>query len=95
MSLSASDVHRIAALAQLELSESQHARTLEQLNQVFELIEQLKSVDTSGVVPMTHATDLVLRLRDDAVTEPDRRDDYQAVAPQVERGLYLVPKVIE
>jgi aspartyl-tRNA(Asn)/glutamyl-tRNA(Gln) amidotransferase subunit C len=95
MSLSAEDVQRIANLARLELDPAEQNKTLLQLNQVFELIERLKSVDTSDVVPMTHATDLVLRLRDDVVTEPDRREVFQAVAPQVERGLYLVPKVIE
>ena len=84
-----------ATLARLQLSGDTAKHTLTQLNQVFELIEQLKAVDTQGVAPMTHATDLVLRLRDDVVTETDRRDDYQAMAPQVERGLYLVPKVIE
>lgn len=68
---------------------------LERLNQVFALIEELQSVDTRGVEPMTHARDLALRLRPDEVTEPDRRDDYQQVAPAVDRGLYLVPKVIE
>jgi aspartyl-tRNA(Asn)/glutamyl-tRNA(Gln) amidotransferase subunit C len=62
---------------------------------VFALIEQLQSVDTAGVEPMTHAQDLALRLRPDEVTEPNRRDDYQQVAPSVEHGLYLVPRVIE
>lgn len=95
MSLSAEDVQRIANLARLELDPAEQSKTLLQLNQVFDLIERLKSVDTSDVVPMTHATELVLRLRDDVVTEPDRREAFQAVAPQVERGLYLVPKVIE
>ncbi len=95
MSLSAEDVQRIAKLAHLQLNAEEAGSTLEQLNQVFELIEALKAVDTSGVVPMTHATDLVLRLRDDVVSETDRREDYQAIAPLVERGLYLVPKVIE
>ena len=95
MSLSADDVARIAKLAHLQLNPGEAQATLQQLNQVFDLIEELKAVDTSGVVPMTHATDLVLRLRDDLVSEVDRRDDYQAIAPSVERGLYLVPKVIE
>jgi aspartyl-tRNA(Asn)/glutamyl-tRNA(Gln) amidotransferase subunit C len=95
MSLSAADVQRIANLARIELGPDEAAHTLKQLNQVFDIIEQLKAVDTSGVVPMTHATELSLRLRDDRVTEPDRREDYQAVAPQVEQGLYLVPRVIE
>jgi aspartyl-tRNA(Asn)/glutamyl-tRNA(Gln) amidotransferase subunit C len=68
---------------------------LERLNEVLALIETLQSVDTRGVEPMTHAGDVALRLRADEVTEPDRRDEYQSVAPAVERGLYLVPKVIE
>ena len=62
---------------------------------MFALIEQLQSVDTDGVEPMTHAQDLALRLRPDEVTEPNRRDDYQQGAPSVEHGLYLVPRVIE
>ncbi len=95
MTLSAQDVRRIAELARLELSPSEAEHTLAQLNGVFDIIEQLKAVDTSGVIPMTHARDVALRLRDDAVTEPDRRDAYQSVAPAVDRGLYLVPKVIE
>jgi aspartyl-tRNA(Asn)/glutamyl-tRNA(Gln) amidotransferase subunit C len=68
---------------------------LDRLNQVFALIETLQSVDTQGVEPMTHARDLALRLRPDEVTEPDRREQYQSVAPAVERGLYLVPRVLE
>jgi aspartyl-tRNA(Asn)/glutamyl-tRNA(Gln) amidotransferase subunit C len=68
---------------------------LDSLNQVFGLIESLQAVDTAGVEPMTHALELALRLRPDTVTESDRRDDYQQGAPAVERGLYLVPKVIE
>ena len=95
MSLTSSDVQRIATLARIELDADEAARTLEQLNAVFGLIERLQAVDTAGVEPMTHARDLVLRLRDDEVTESDRRADFQAVAPAVERGLYLVPKVIE
>jgi aspartyl-tRNA(Asn)/glutamyl-tRNA(Gln) amidotransferase subunit C len=95
MSLTAADVSRIAQLARLELSQDEAAHTLEQLNGVFGLIEQLVAVDTRGVEPMTHAQDMVLRLRADEVVEPDRRDDYQRVAPSVEQGLYLVPKVIE
>jgi aspartyl-tRNA(Asn)/glutamyl-tRNA(Gln) amidotransferase subunit C len=95
MSLSADDVRRIAQLARLELSEAEAAHTLAQLNEVFGLIEQLQACDTEGVEPMTHAQDLALRLRADEAVEPDRRDDYQRVAPAVEQGLYLVPRVIE
>ncbi len=86
---------RIADLARLELSPEEADRTLDQLNRVLELIEALQAVDTTGVEPMTHAGDLVLRLRPDEVTEPDRRDAYQSVAPAVDHGLYLVPRVIE
>jgi aspartyl-tRNA(Asn)/glutamyl-tRNA(Gln) amidotransferase subunit C len=68
---------------------------LGQLNRVLGLIEALQAVDTTGIEPMTHAGDLSLRLRPDEVTEPDRRTDYQQVAPAVDHGLYLVPRVIE
>ncbi|MFP5406554.1 MAG: Asp-tRNA(Asn)/Glu-tRNA(Gln) amidotransferase subunit GatC [Gammaproteobacteria bacterium] len=95
MSLTASDVQRLATLVRIDLEAAEAARTLEQLNAVFGLIERLQSVDTTGVEPMTHARDLVLRLREDVVTEPDRRTAYQESAPAVEDGLYLVPQVIE
>ena len=67
----------------------------ERLNRVLGLIDQLQEVDTAGIEPMSHALEVVQRLRPDEVTEPDRRDDYQKGAPAVEQGLYLVPKVIE
>jgi len=92
-------VTRIADLARIELDASETALAAAQLDRVFALIETLKAVDTEGVAPLT--TPLAvreavpLRLRDDEVTEPDRRADYQAPAPSVEDGLYLVPKVIE
>ena len=69
--------------------------TLDQLNNIFALIEQMQAVDTGGVAPMAHAQDLAQRLRPDAVTEHDQRDTFQQLAPEVEAGLYLVPKVIE
>jgi len=95
MSLTLDDVKRIAMLARIGLADDEAERTLGQLNAVFGLIERLQAVDTRGVEPMTHPVDMGLRLRDDAVDEPQRRDDYQATAPSVERGLYLVPRVIE
>jgi aspartyl-tRNA(Asn)/glutamyl-tRNA(Gln) amidotransferase subunit C len=100
MSLALSDVKRLAILAQLDLTEDQAAQTLIKLNGIFALVEQMKAVDTSGVEPLSqpiaaYRHDLALRLREDAVTEPDRRDDYQKVAPATQDGLYLVPKVIE
>ncbi|MCP5266946.1 MAG: Asp-tRNA(Asn)/Glu-tRNA(Gln) amidotransferase subunit GatC [Burkholderiaceae bacterium] len=95
MSLSPTDVQRIARLARLSIDEQQAGHTLERLNEVFGLIERLQAVDTAGVEPLAHVQDLGLRLRDDRVTETDQRDRMQAAAPAVERGLYLVPKVIE
>lgn len=86
---------RIGELARLHLPPDEAERLLGQLNGVLGLIDALQAVDTTGVEPMTHAGDLVLRLRVDEVTEPDRRDDYQRGAPAVDHGLYLVPRVIE
>ncbi|WP_211471303.1 Asp-tRNA(Asn)/Glu-tRNA(Gln) amidotransferase subunit GatC [Collimonas humicola] len=100
MSLALSDVKRIANLARLELTEDQAASTLDKLNGIFSLVEQMRAVDTTGIEPLSHPIaairqDLSLRLREDQVTEPNRRAEYQAVAPATEDGLYLVPKVIE
>jgi aspartyl-tRNA(Asn)/glutamyl-tRNA(Gln) amidotransferase subunit C len=93
--LSTDEVRRIADLARIEVPEAGIAALQQQLNGIFGLIEQIAAVDTRGVEPMAHAMDVVQRLREDRVTESDRHLDFQAAAPQVEDGLYLVPKVIE
>lgn len=95
MSLSDADVRRIAHLARLAVSDADVAAARDQLNGIFAMIETLRAVDTRDVAPMAHAVEMSQRLREDAVTEPDLRDKYQQVAPAVENGLYLVPKVIE
>lgn len=95
MSLSLDDVSRIARLARIEISPVETAQTRDQLNGILTFVEQLQAVNTDGIEPMAHAVDVVQRLRPDAVTEADRRDAFQAVAPETEAGLYLVPKVIE
>jgi len=95
MSLTLGQVQRIAHLARIETSESEAGTTLAHLNGIFALIEQMQAVETRGVEPMAHAQDVFQRLREDLVTEGNRRDAYQAVAPETEAGLYLVPKVIE
>ncbi|HZW13732.1 MAG TPA: Asp-tRNA(Asn)/Glu-tRNA(Gln) amidotransferase subunit GatC [Noviherbaspirillum sp.] len=100
MSLDLSDVKRLARLAQLDLNDDQAVNTLDKLNGIFALVEQMRAVDTTGVEPLNHPiaafqNDVALRLREDQVTEPNRRDDYQQVAPATQDGLYLVPKVIE
>ncbi|MFZ2972088.1 MAG: Asp-tRNA(Asn)/Glu-tRNA(Gln) amidotransferase subunit GatC [Ferribacterium limneticum] len=95
MSLTLEQVKRIAHLARIEISDGEALTTQGHLNGIFQLIEEMQAVDTRGVEPMAHAQDVSQRLREDAVTEGDRRAAYQAIAPDVEAGLYLVPKVIE
>ena len=95
MSLTVDDVNRIARLARIEIQADEAEQVLTQLTGIFRLIADMQAVDTEGVEPMSHAQDLMLRLRDDVVTESDQRALFQAVAPKVEGGLYLVPKVIE
>lgn len=95
MSLSLDDVSRIARLARIEISPAEAAQTRGQLNNILDFVAQLQAVDTEGIAPMAHAVDVVQRLRADSVTETDRRDAFQAIAPETEAGLYLVPKVIE
>ena len=95
MSLSLDDVSRIARLARIEVSPVEAEQTRNQLNNILDFVAQLQAVNTEGIEPMAHAVDVVQRLRPDAVTETDHRDDFQAIAPETEAGLYLVPKVIE
>lgn len=100
MSLNISDVKLLAILAQLDLTPTQAEQTLGKLNGIFALVEQMRAVDTTGVTPLNHPIAalrpaLSLRLREDVVTEPNRREAYQTNAPATQDGLYLVPKVIE
>jgi len=95
MSLTPDDVKCIARLARIETSDAEAQATQAQLNTIFDLIATMQAVDTRGVSPMAHAQEVYQRLRDDVVTETDRHAVFQAVAPAVENGLYLVPKVIE
>ena len=99
MSLTPDKLQRIALLSRIAVSPEEARGVADRLNQVLGLIDQLQAVDTQGIEPMAHALDAQLavqqRLRADAVTEPDLREEIQAQAPAVEQGLYLVPKVIE
>ncbi len=95
MSLALSDVQRIARLARIRVTNSEAAALRDQLNGIFRLIEEMQAADTAGVAPMAHAGELAQRLRADLATEPNQREKFQAVAPAVEAGLYLVPRVIE
>jgi aspartyl-tRNA(Asn)/glutamyl-tRNA(Gln) amidotransferase subunit C len=95
MALTLDDVNRIAHLARIDVEPAEAARVLTELTGIFRLIEEMQAVDTSDVEPMSHAQDLKLRLREDAVTETDNWHLFEPLAPQAEANLYLVPKVIE
>lgn len=95
MALERSDVEKIAHLARLGLTEAEIPQTTATLNNILGLIDAMQAVDTNGIEPLAHPLEATQRLRADAVTEQNQRDAYQAVAPAVESGLFLVPKVIE
>lgn len=96
MSLTRADIEGIAHLARLSLREDEIPSYVDSLSRILEFVRQLDRAETAGVEPMAHPlAGLAQRLRDDTVTETDRHERYQANAPQVEAGLYLVPKVIE
>ena len=95
MSLTPDDVRRLARLARIAIEPEESGAVLDRLNSVLGLIDQMRKVDTKGVEPMAHALDVVQRLRPDEVREANQREAYQSVAPAVDDGLYLVPKVIE
>lgn len=95
MALERTEVEKIAHLARLGLSETDLPRTTETLNNILGLIDRMQAVDTTGIEPLAHPLETTQRLRADVVTERNQRDAYQAIAPAVEEGLYLVPRVIE
>ena len=99
MALTPQDIARVAHLARLELRPEETERTLSQLNDFFQLVEQMNGVNTDGVEPLAHPAavlgEVALRLREDIASEPNQREASQVSAPAVENGLFLVPKVIE
>jgi aspartyl-tRNA(Asn)/glutamyl-tRNA(Gln) amidotransferase subunit C len=95
MSLKLADVHRIAHLARIEITDAQAQETAKQLNDILALIERIARVDTAGIVPMSHPLDGVQRLRPDAVTEIPDRESTMSNAPAQRDGLFLVPRVLE
>src|SRR5690606_32930165 len=99
MSLSDDQIRRLARLARIAIGPEESTELARRLSRVLALIDEMRAVDTAGIEPMAHALDLHFpggqRLRRDEVSESDRREHYQAVAPAVEEGLYLVPRVIE
>ena len=95
MPLQPSDVEKIAHLARLAVSEQDIPAYARTLSNIIELVGQMNAVDTAHVTPMAHPLDMAARLRPDAVTETNQRERFQAIAPEVDAGVYLVPKVIE
>ncbi|WP_415882026.1 Asp-tRNA(Asn)/Glu-tRNA(Gln) amidotransferase subunit GatC [Neptuniibacter sp. QD29_5] len=95
MSLDRSDVDKIAHLARLQIEEQDTPEYAQNLTNILDLVDQMQAVDTTDVSPMAHPLDAVQRLRSDDVTEENNREQLQSVAPAVENGLFLVPKVIE
>jgi aspartyl-tRNA(Asn)/glutamyl-tRNA(Gln) amidotransferase subunit C len=99
MALTPDDLRRIAHLARLDLAEADADRLRGQLNGFFGIVEAMRAVDTTGIEPLAHPVaafeDVTLRLREDRVSETDQREANQRSAPAVERGLFLVPRVIE
>ena len=95
MALTLDDVKRIAQLARIEVAPAEAGEVLDRMTGIFGLIEEMQAVDTTGVEPMSHAQDVMLRLRDDTVSDSDQHALFQSIAPQVEADLYLVPTVIE
>lgn len=95
MSLTPDEVKKIAHLARLNLSDNDISLYTPQLSSILDFIDQLNKADTTNIEPLAHPLNLSQRLREDAITEKDLREKFQSIAPQVEAGLYLVPKVIE
>lgn len=95
MALTESDVEKIARLARLSISAAERGEVAGRLDSILGMVDRLQAAATAGVAPMAHPLDAVQPLRADRVTESNRRDDYQRIAPATENGLYLVPRVIE
>lgn len=95
MTIGKPEVEKIAQLAKLSVDESEVGRYAEELSNILNFVEQLSEIDTGGVIPMAHPLEMTQRLRPDKITESNQRGEFQNCAPQTEKGLYLVPKVIE
>jgi len=95
MAVEQDEIEKIAALARIRIGDDQIGQVTRRISEILHMVDQLQAVDTSEVEPLANPLDATQRLRPDEVTEGDRRDAFQAIAPAVENGLYLVPKVIE
>jgi aspartyl-tRNA(Asn)/glutamyl-tRNA(Gln) amidotransferase subunit C len=95
MAIDQDEIEKIAELARIRISHDQLGEVTNRITDILAMVDQLQAADTEGVEPMANPLDATQTLRRDAVTESNRRDDFQAIAPAVEDGLYLVPKVID
>jgi aspartyl-tRNA(Asn)/glutamyl-tRNA(Gln) amidotransferase subunit C len=95
MTIDRKEIEKIAELARISIADEQIGGVTERIAEILQMVDQLQAVDTSSVEPMANPLDAVQRLRKDAVTEENHRESFQAIAPAVENGLYLVPKVID
>jgi len=95
MAFDKSEVEKVAQLARLHMSDAEADEVASRITDILALIDQMQSIDTNGIEPLAHPLDVTQPLREDKVTEVDRRDELQTLAPETEDGLYLVPKVIE
>jgi aspartyl-tRNA(Asn)/glutamyl-tRNA(Gln) amidotransferase subunit C len=95
MAIEQDEIERIAELARIRIADDQIGEVTQRITEILGMVDQLQAADTAGIEPMANPLDAIQRLRADEVTETNRRDAFQAIAPAVENGLYLVPKVIE
>jgi aspartyl-tRNA(Asn)/glutamyl-tRNA(Gln) amidotransferase subunit C len=95
MPVEKSDIEKIARLARIHIDQQTIPDVAQRINNILSMVDKMQAVDTSNVEPMANPLDACQRLRADKVTETNQRDDFQAIAPQTEAGLYLVPRVIE
>ena len=95
MAIEQDEIEKIAELARIRIAEDQIGELTQRITEILAMVDQLQAVDTHGVAPMANPLDATARLRADKITESNQRDAFQAIAPAVESGLYLVPKVID
>ena len=95
MAIEQDEIEKIAELARIRISDEEIGQVTQRITEILQMVDQLQAVDTGSVEPMANPLDATQRLRPDEVTQGNRRDNFQAIAPAVENGLYLVPKVIE
>ena len=95
MSVEQSDIEKIAILSRIRIAENDISGVADRINDILAMVDKMQAVDTTEIEPMANPLDAIQRLREDTVTETNQRDSFQAIAPDADEGLYLVPKVIE